>query len=1023
MKFNSLLPIMIMLAVMLAAAATGLLGGGQIEVISPDNSSALASGENILLSATVGGSNSLLYSLDNSANATMSGNVTLAQGNYTSVIQGTLPGNVIANGAHKIVMYSFENVTANTTGSLEFPFVVQDTNFPAISTTPQFNNTAASSINQSYQVRVESDEYANISYTLNSGQAVFVAATAHSANISLTPSQGSNILALSAVDMQGNAHSYSYRFNFSINGSGTCTDAAQNYHDNANETGIDCGGPCSACTPFNVTTDKDSYLPGDTVYVYVQARSDTRHNITVTGPSYRVSFALYNGSTYYIISPPAIGLYAVNVSLKYRNLSPEYVVKNFLVNSSNTLSVSIAANATTINRGDIVWFKPSVAGNISTISYKWDLNGDSTADSTATSVNYTYAAPGSYTANLTVSDGTSAWTATTAITVRPFYNLTVNVKGTANETIPSAIVTINGESKAAAPSASYSLPLKDYTVHINGSGYDNVTSSISFGENDTLSYKLHIHDDQLPLISLASPADNMSLEGPNLTLQFTVNDATLNTCTAYLNREKSGWQAKSTAIAANSAQQEIRLSGLENASYQWRVDCIDEASNANSSETRSFLIQPASQAIPAAEYNSSSLEANVSALVEEINSVMLRISSYEQLEQEASETLQLLAGLEKDKTELQRVMRDVSNVKWRRFNASDEAAFIAGKTNDVETIAGNITTDISVVKNAKFVNYAAEKDVLAAAGAYLQSIGMKASKKELEKYVADNRDVQQGAVITTDYKVVELKMRNGDIRRITLLTKTIDFREDLSGVILLESVPKEIAKNVSEITPLFEYGIVKEDPIISVKLPEDRKYAYYLEKELTQAEVQRISPVLIKSEFKPSGNGGGGITGFAVFSGDSPLADPGTRLVAEIIIAMLLGGLYLAYSKGFLHARDGQLKRVNLLVEQIREALSQGDYAESKKRYSEVNGAFKLLKPENRGPVYETLSELRYEIDACYVAGLIKETNALLIKGEYANAKNMYAKLSGVYKSLPKENRKGVYESCANLHEKMRIAK
>ena len=53
------------------------------------------------------------------------------------------------------------------------------------------------------------------------------------------------------------------------------------------------------------------------------------------------------------------------------------------------MELSISSNGSTINEGEIVAFAALVSGNSSKVSFKWDLNGDGTIDSTLEKINYT----------------------------------------------------------------------------------------------------------------------------------------------------------------------------------------------------------------------------------------------------------------------------------------------------------------------------------------------------------------------------------------------------------------------------------------------------------------------------------------------------------------------------------------------------------------------------------------------------------------------------------------------------------
>ncbi|MFH1181672.1 MAG: PKD domain-containing protein [Candidatus Woesearchaeota archaeon] len=973
-----------------------------ITVLSPDNSTALSSGE-ITLAVRLDGNSSLLYSLDGAANVTAQGNITEVQSNYSALLLGSLQGGVISNGIHTLLLYADSGL------QLEHPFTVADTFAPLLAASLT-NNTMISNTNLSYNLSVQADEIANISYALNSANVTQAAAAAKTANFTIIPSVGKNNLTITAQDMHGNARSYYYNFTFALSAQGSCQDTVQNYHDGMNETGIDCGGTCSACVQFNVSLDKQSYLSGELVFINVQARQDAMHNITITGPGYRTSFT-YNGSTYYVVSPPSLGNYTVNVSLNYRNLTPEYLIRYFSLVSNDVLAVSINANATTINRNETVAFSAAISGNKSAVSIKWDLNNDSVTDSTSANVNYTYLNAGDFLAKLNVSDSTSSRLATAAITVRPFYNVTINATDKNFAAISSAVIRINGETKSISPTAYFNIPAKSYDVEIGAPGYLNRTSSISVSENSSFSYILYRDDTHPPLITLVRPDDNATLSQDQVNLVFTVQDETQANCSLIL-YNGSLWLRQGSIIVADSGEHNFTPS-LEAKNYIWRVECADEAQNSNTSELRTFTVSGGRLS----DLTASSAADRVDQIITVINQAILAVDSYGKLEQEAAVTLKLKESLEKAKTELQRAVRDISNVKWRRLNSTDEAAFIEEALNSISLTEGNITTGVTVIKNAKFVSYPDNGAVEEAGNAYLSSILKHPTKTELDQYISDNKKIQQGVVVTTDYKVVELKTFSGVVKAITLIEKSLEYNTNMSDIMLLEVIPKNVVDSAKKINALFGYAVIKEDPVISVELPDGNKYAYYVEDELTQNEAQSIQSVVLSKSLKPVAESP---TGFAVFSIQG-LKDPKVRFIVEIVVALALLALYITYSRGMLKfsRQSKDRKNFNSLVEQIRTSMQQNNYDRAKELYKGIQQNFKQLKPEEKKAVYDEVADLYHELDAKYVKKRIDEANVLLAHGQKPAALAVYAELTRVYKTLPQQYKKEIYNSCMELHNKL----
>jgi PKD repeat protein len=972
----------------------------QITVISPSNSTSLNTGE-LALAAQFGGSASLLYSLDGAANATAQGNITASQSNYTASLQGSLPTGVIGNGIHMLRLYT------NTGLSLEHPFVVADYIAPQINCNIA-NNSIINVSGSSYNVALQASEISDIFYSLNSGSTVLASTATKATNFTITPAYGQNSLTITAEDMQGNIKSYHYNFTYIQYGQGSCQDTVQNFHDGMNETGIDCGGPCSQCVMFNATLDKQQYIPGEIVFIDVQARPDAMHNITITGPGFRASYT-YNGSTYYVISPSSLGNYTVNISLKYKNLSPEYIIRKFSLISNEVLTIAIGANATEIIKNEAVAFSAAITGNKSTVSIKWDFNGDNLTDSTSRLVNYTYAAAGTYVVKLNVSDSDSSRLAVASITVRPFYNITINATDRNQAAISSAVIELNGEKKSITPTSQFSIPPKSYDLVISAPGYINKTASITISENSTLSYTLYRDDPHAPLITLVSPEDNVTSTKSAVDLVFRVSDDTQANCTLLL-YNSSRWLRLQSLVA--TAEHKFSLE-LGPGAYIWKVECTDEGDNINTSEMRVYTVS----AGLTSDLTAASASERVDQIIMRINDAITAIDDYGKVEQEAATTLQLKDALEKAKTELQRAVRDISNIKWRRLNASEEGAFIDEALNRISAIESNITTGITVIKSAKFVSYPDDAGIKEAAQAYLTWQLKQPAKTELDNYISENKGIQQGTIITTDYKVLELKTLSGAYKTITLLEKSVKYSGNMTDLLVVEVMPKTSINSANELTALFDYEVIKEDPVIRVELPENNAYAYYVESELTQVQAQAIQTVLLTKSLKLASKAP---TGLAVLSLQG-FKDPKIRFIIEVVIAIILLGVYITYSRGLLKfsRQSKEMKSLKALLEEIRAAMQQNNYDKSKELYKGIQQSFKQLKPDEKKHVYGEVAGLYHELDAKYVKKRIDEANVLLAHNQRAEALSVYSELTRVYKNLPQQYKQEIYSGCMELHKKL----
>ena len=133
-----------------------------LTIISPDNTTALESGENIYLNFTTNLAISANYSFDNNPEKVLGTNTI-----FSDLLEGTLLYNTLENGEHSITITLWDN--NSNIAQHNRSFRVWDIYPPNISIKHNGVDLNNSEIhNQSYtSITIISDEYANISYKLN----------------------------------------------------------------------------------------------------------------------------------------------------------------------------------------------------------------------------------------------------------------------------------------------------------------------------------------------------------------------------------------------------------------------------------------------------------------------------------------------------------------------------------------------------------------------------------------------------------------------------------------------------------------------------------------------------------------------------------------------------------------------------------------------------------------------------------------------------------------------------------------
>ena len=996
--------------------------GIQLNIKSPENSTIL-SGENVYLNFTSNSTILANFSLDNQP-AIYLGNTT----SFSILLNGSLPYGIIGNGVHSIVIFT-QDSSANIE-VLNYNFTVNDSSGPVII----INITNGSSFygteyNQKF--RIASDEYADINLRLNNAPPYYLG-TIKTANINLTLQSGQNILEINSTDIHGNSKIDRYTFNFSVP---SCSDGIKN----GDESGVDCGGVCSAlCLPFNVTTDKYIYNSSESVWATVISRSYSYVDLSVflrNNLTYKYIFTpLISGAPIYwqsvIGNTQTAGNYTINATMHYINTSETKII-NFTVNSpvsSNPLSVSISANATTINEGETVLFSSSVSGSLGTLSYQWDFQGDGIIDSTSPSASYTYTQNNIYFVNLTVKDSQWNKTASSTISVRKLHNITITVKD--NSTLAfleNAEVEIFDQEKNTTSDGKsvFTLVYGNYDLQIKKQGYLLYRKDLDI-YNDSIDIMMVETDDSPPSITLSSPGNSTLLKESSVILRYATFDKSDMTCKVYL---KSGydWAIKNISYGLKSGtEQSFSLYDLGNLTYWWKVLCIDSSGNSNTSEGYTFSVntsQPDELSVELSQQNN-----DTEYLIGQIDSIASSFAQLGSKEKDAVESLMILKSLESSKTELKRANRDLNNLKWRRLNETalkEETNLLITR---IEGIKNSTPKSISVLGESEFVDYPPKSSVENVSLAFINSNNLKFSKKQKQEFIDRNQKLQSLVTITTKLKILEIEYLSGKKNTVTLVDKSIKTSENnLSDSVLYEIIPKEIASDISEAVLLFEYKIIEKDPVIEIDFQKINHFAYYFNKKIDIKAMEAIQSVILTKDTNIKEKNA--ITGFSILRTLKPalISTSDTRLVVEVVIVIVLILIYFAYSFSLFEKLKalfsrGQSKEIKDIENKITKSSAYIDedlYSKAKSVYDEINTQFKELPKESKSKVYSRVVELGYKIDAKYLNNLLDESFSCLESSQHEKAASIYAKVSGLYKKLSSEYKSGVIKRCMELNERL----
>ena len=995
-----------------------------LNISSPDNESVGGSGESVYLNITANMSIALNYSLDN-AQVVGLGNGT----SFSALLNGTVGNGVLANGLHTVRFGILTSLGTNST--LEYAFIINDSTASSLSLNMS-NNSAHSATYSSLHLKVTSSEFGNVSYSLNGGNSQTATLnTSKQAVLILTPQQGSNTLEMNVSDAQGNKANAVYGFTFTELGS--CSDATQN----GAETGVDCGGSCAACIAFNASIDRQAYNISDTSYITIISRAYSIVNVTVKRGNdvswrheFRPAFLGFPiAETRAIGNTSTTGNYTVNATMYYLNLTEQKNISFGVVSPyQSPITVSISANATAINENDDVLFSSTVAGNISSVSYRWDFQNDGAVDSALPNLTWKFQNNGTFVVNLTVSDASGNQTDLETIVARKMFNLTVRVRdNSSGANIQNAWVEVGSfdMNTSSDGSAVFTIPKGSYDVDVSHDNYRASSGEVSLTENLEYYANMSVADRIAPMITLLSPENGSTAYNNSIDFVYSAYDSSQTSCVLYTRTNSVLWrQTSSIVLPSPAGQYSFTLNNLELAPYEWKIECRDSDGNYNSTPPFSLIINPdlkpneLSVDLGEQDLDTAELEAVIAQAMEDLKGLNGRDS-------EIAEAIQLRKTLERALTNVKRANRDLHSLEWRRLNDSELEKETQAILDKVEELKKTTPKKFTVLEAREFVSYASKPDVEAAVQLLVDAANAKLSKKELSKLVDENNQLQSLLTITTKASRIELEFIEGGAKKRTVIQKKVAAAtEDFVPYAYYEAIPKEVAKTTEDMEVFAEHEVIKKDPVVSFNLAKVKEYAYLIKDDVPLQRTESIASVLVLQQVVVKKVGL--ITGFSVF-GDVSRGIRETvdiRLMVEVIIIAILVGVYLVYSIGSLEdlKRRFEPKDVRGFREKAERAareVENGNYEGSSAMYREVAVAYKSLDQKKRAELSSIVTQLLNQVNVLYINKLISEADIVLMKKDRKEMAASYARIRVLYKIISREYKAQVWQKCIELHRQL----
>ncbi|MBR9699504.1 PKD domain-containing protein [Candidatus Woesearchaeota archaeon] len=431
--------------------------------------------------------------------------------------------------------------------------------------------------------------------------------------------------------------------------------------------------------------------------------------------------------------------------------------------------------------------------------------------------------------------------------------------------------------------------------------------------------------------------------------------------------------------------------------------------------------------VPVAEVlESGSLLERVTLLVDALSDAIYTMSNLGKSELDAAIDLGIEGQLQEKKTNLLRIPRDLDGLQY--FKEEDEKDqrrldIIAS----VDEIEQNTIIGLKVLATEEYSAYPEEKEIEETLKRYAEVM-----KKEDKEVIGANEDIQKDMLIIKTVKNIELTMLSGETEEITLIKTDFDIKNSNENMHIIESIPKDLAKDTSEIEFLTPHQILESDPLVLFEPGKIKNIIYYLKKRVESEDTKKIVPVLIDPFAEPKK--GLGISGFAVFSTFTGFENP--LLAIQIALILLLLVVYVFYEFEILlkirkydfinkinpihqvkkminkdlHELHMLLKRASGEIAEERLDNAEDTYHDMIKIYNDRLGS------DLRKKVIEKISSIYNELLVHRIKKKVKDV-LNVIKSDKKQAKSIYNDIQELYAQLPKSWKVKVSRVCSEVFE------
>ncbi|MBN4049141.1 fibronectin type III domain-containing protein [archaeon AH-315-M20] len=351
----------------------------------------------------------------------------------------------------------------------------------------------------------------------------------------------------------------------------------------------------------------------------------------------------------------------------------------------------------------------------------------------------------------------------------------------------------------------------------------------------------------------------------------------------------------------------IDTSTKDQTTYYYRVSAVDDAGNEGplSDEVSVKSVKTTTTTTQSSTAETATLSPELIKKVDNstkiIDDLIIEIdeilSDFGNNDPEDIQHLEIIEQINSGKNRLNNLKKELEELKLQDLSEIALELKLKRINVKINVIKKSIPKSLEVIEKKDFKLEIDSDDIQIMLNELLEVLRMtNLEDDKIQDYIKKSQEFQDRIDINTIAKIIEIIYMDDTEKEVTLIHKKIFIKDSgiLEDIVLMESIPKTIANDVSEIE--FKnsgYSIVEKDPIVKWsfdKLKQNQELIYIINKKVNLENIEETKSVILinpKIELREVSSDSK-VTGLAIFSGSILRSTSIYIIIGVIIITGLL---------------------------------------------------------------------------------------------------------------------------------------